>query len=152
MWGISRIEGAILLQMETITTLWRHFTSNIRCSFISQRLHLNQQTAIMRASDLPDFKDMPPVKGMPRGCAWGLFDKNGKRDQVGKLNLLTPGVALEAKEEIQTGESVALKYGCHPTNQRRMQISPDNKSSVGLYIPCSNPALAAKHPSTRSWI
>ena len=65
----------------------------------------------MRASDLPDFKDMPPVKGMPQGCAWGLFDKNGKRDQVGKLNLLTPEVALEAKKEIQTGESVALKYG-----------------------------------------
>ena len=42
------------------------------------------------------------------GCAWGLFDKEGKRDQLGTLNLLTPEVVLEAKKEIQTGVSVAL--------------------------------------------
>lgn len=65
--------------------------------------------AKMRAQDLPDFKDLPAVKGMPHGCAWGLFDKDGKRDNVGTLNLLTPEVVMEAKKEIQTGVSVALK-------------------------------------------
>lgn len=64
---------------------------------------------MVNAKDLPDFKNMPPVNGMPIGCAWGLFDKDGERDQVGTLNLLTPEVVLEAKKEIKTGESVALK-------------------------------------------
>ena len=63
----------------------------------------------MRAQDLPDFKDLPAVKGMPHGCAWGLFDKDGKRDNVGTLNLLIPEVVMEAKKEIQIGVSVALK-------------------------------------------
>ena len=63
----------------------------------------------MRAQDLPDFKDLPAVKGMPHGCAWGLFDKDGKRDNLGTLNLLTPEVVMDAKKEIQTGVSVALK-------------------------------------------
>ena len=63
----------------------------------------------MRAQDLPDFKDLPAVEGMPHGCAGGLFDKDGKRDNVGTLNLLAPEVVMEAKNEIQTGVSVALK-------------------------------------------
>ena len=65
--------------------------------------------ATMRAQDLPNFKDLPAVKGMPHGCAWGLFDKDGQRDNIGTLNLLTPEVVLEAKKEIQSGISVALK-------------------------------------------
>lgn len=59
---------------------------------------------------LPSWQDMPPVKGMPHGCAWGLFDKEGIRDEVGTLNLLTPTTVLKAREEIQTGISVVLKY------------------------------------------
>lgn len=46
---------------------------------------------------------------MHQGCAWGLFDKDGQRDHIGTINLLTPAIALEARKEIQTGESVALK-------------------------------------------
>lgn len=53
---------------------------------------------------------MPSVKRMPHGCAWGLFDKEGVRDEVGTLNLLTPETVLKAREEIQTGVSVVLKY------------------------------------------
>ena len=61
---------------------------------------------------LPSFKSLPEVKGMPHGCAWGLFDQPGQdRDQVGTLNLLTPQVVLEAKKEIHEGESVALNWG-----------------------------------------
>jgi hypothetical protein len=63
----------------------------------------------MKASDLPSWKNMPAVKGMPHGTAWGLFDKDGVPDEVGTLNLLTPEVVLEAKKEIKTGKSVVLK-------------------------------------------
>jgi hypothetical protein len=63
----------------------------------------------MRAQDLPDYKDMPTVKGMPHGTAWGLWDKNGERDNCGSLNLLTPENTKEAQKEIQSGTGVALK-------------------------------------------
>lgn len=56
---------------------------------------------------------MPPVEGMPHGCAWGLFDKDGVKDELGTLNLLTPEVVLRAKEEIKIGRSVALNWGLH---------------------------------------
>ncbi|KAH0836931.1 hypothetical protein FOPE_04725 [Fonsecaea pedrosoi] len=59
---------------------------------------------------LPSFDQLPPVPGTPKGCAWGIFDKDGVKDQVGTLNILTPSVVLEASKEIRTGESVALKY------------------------------------------
>lgn len=43
------------------------------------------------------------------GTAWGLFDKDGVRDEVGTLNLLTPDVVVEAGKEIKSGKSVVLK-------------------------------------------
>jgi len=59
---------------------------------------------------LPDYKDLPAVKGMPHGCAWGLWDKPGEpKDQLGSLNLLTPKVVREANLEVKTGERCALK-------------------------------------------
>jgi hypothetical protein len=62
-------------------------------------------------SHLPKWKDMPAVKGMPHGCAWGLWDKPGQeKDQLGSLNLLTPEVVQEAFKELKTGERCALKY------------------------------------------
>lgn len=64
----------------------------------------------MKASDLPSFADMPAVQGMPHGCAWGLWDVQGKRDNLGTLNLLTPEVVLHAKDEIRTGESVSVNW------------------------------------------
>ncbi|KAG9235431.1 putative cyclase-domain-containing protein [Amylocarpus encephaloides] len=63
----------------------------------------------MRAQDLPNFKDMPLVKGMPHGTAWGLWDKDGERDSCGSLNLLTPENTVQAKQEIKSGTGVALK-------------------------------------------
>ena len=59
---------------------------------------------------LPDFDDLPPVKNMPKGCAWGIFDKGGEKDRLGTLNLLTPQVVAEAASEIKTGESVSLNW------------------------------------------
>jgi hypothetical protein len=61
-------------------------------------------------SNLPDFDALPPVKGMPQGCAWGLFDKNGKKDHLGCLNLLTPEVIKAAYEEAREGVTVSLNW------------------------------------------
>lgn len=46
---------------------------------------------------------------MPKGCVWGLFDKDGKKDVFGTLNLLTPDVVKEAFEEAKDGISISLK-------------------------------------------
>ena len=59
---------------------------------------------------IPDFDDLPPVEGMPKGCAWGLFDKDGKKDLLGTLNLLTPDVVKAAASEIKDGVSISLRY------------------------------------------
>lgn len=59
---------------------------------------------------VPDFDHLPEVKGMPKGCAWGVFDKGGKKDVYGTLNLLTPKAVREAAQEVKEGVSVSLKY------------------------------------------
>jgi len=61
--------------------------------------------------NLPDFDALPKVKDMPQGTAWGVFDKDGKKDVIGTLNLLTPDVVKEAAAEVKEGVSVSLKYG-----------------------------------------
>jgi hypothetical protein len=43
--------------------------------------------------------------------AWGLFDENGVKDEIGTINLLTPEVVTKAGEEIKTGKSVSLNWG-----------------------------------------
>ncbi|KAK4626333.1 hypothetical protein CLAFUW4_04997 [Fulvia fulva] len=58
----------------------------------------------------PTFDQLPKVEGQPQGCAWGLFDKNGVKDQVGTLNLLTPDVVRQASSEIRTGQHVQLDW------------------------------------------
>lgn len=61
-------------------------------------------------SSVPDFDDLPEVKGMPKGCAWGVFDRDGEKDQVGTLNFLTPDVVRNAALEVKDGVSISLKY------------------------------------------
>ena len=63
----------------------------------------------MHASQLPDFESLPKVNGMPQGCAWGVFDKDGKKDLLGTLNLLTPEVVKGACAEARNGVSISLK-------------------------------------------
>jgi hypothetical protein len=58
---------------------------------------------------LPNFDDLPLVYGMPQGCAWGIFDKDGKKDVFGTLNLLTLDVVKAAAAEVRHGISVSLK-------------------------------------------
>ncbi|EXJ72888.1 uncharacterized protein A1O5_04036 [Cladophialophora psammophila CBS 110553] len=60
--------------------------------------------------DLPEFDSLPPVKGMPQGCAWGLFDQDGKVDRLGCLNLLTPKIVQEAYKEARDGVSISLNW------------------------------------------
>ncbi|KAK5454996.1 hypothetical protein LTS15_005716 [Exophiala xenobiotica] len=59
---------------------------------------------------LPDFDSLPKVQGMPQGCAWGVFDKDGKKDHLGCLNLLTPNVVQEAYKEARDGVSISLNW------------------------------------------
>lgn len=63
----------------------------------------------MALTNLPDFDHLPPVEGMPKGCAWGLFDQNGKKDTLGTLNILNDDIVREAAREIVVGQSVSLK-------------------------------------------
>ena len=59
---------------------------------------------------LPSYNSLPSVPGMPHGCAWGLWDAPGKKDDLGTLNLLTPDVIRAARDEIQLGISVAINW------------------------------------------
>ncbi|KAF9880179.1 hypothetical protein CkaCkLH20_02133 [Colletotrichum karsti] len=60
--------------------------------------------------NFPAFDDLPSVPGAPQGCIWGFYDKNGTKDEIGSLNLLTPRVVREASSEIQTGRRVQLDW------------------------------------------
>ncbi|KAK8133763.1 hypothetical protein PG984_005775 [Apiospora sp. TS-2023a] len=46
----------------------------------------------------------------PQGCLWGFYDKDGVKDEIGSVNLLTPDVVKEAGREIQTGRHVQLDW------------------------------------------
>lgn len=58
----------------------------------------------------PPFDKLPLVPGQPQGCAWGIFDKDGEKDEIGTLNLLTPEVVRQASSEIRTGHHVQLDW------------------------------------------
>ena len=60
--------------------------------------------------NVPDFDSLPKVKGMPQGCAWGIFDKDGKKDHLGTLNYISPEVVRNAVLEVQEGSSVSLNW------------------------------------------
>lgn len=58
---------------------------------------------------LPPFDEIPVQKGVPQGATWGLWDKDGQKDELGTLNLLTPQVIKEAAEEVREGISISLE-------------------------------------------
>jgi hypothetical protein len=64
----------------------------------------------MDPKSYPDFDDLPKVEGLPQGCAWGVFDKDGKKDVHGTLNFLTPQIVLAAAAEVKEGISISLKH------------------------------------------
>lgn len=63
----------------------------------------------MASSELPDFENLPRIDGMPQGCAWGLFDRDGKKDLLGTLNLPTPSVVRAAYPEARDSIPISLK-------------------------------------------
>lgn len=63
----------------------------------------------MATTSFPDFDDLPKVEGQPQGCAWGVFDKDGK-DVFGTLNFLTPEIVAAASKEVKDGIPISLKY------------------------------------------
>ncbi|KAH7154774.1 hypothetical protein DER46DRAFT_628568 [Fusarium sp. MPI-SDFR-AT-0072] len=62
----------------------------------------------MAGFDVPSFEDLPAVDNMPQGCAWGVLDKDGKKDVFGTINLLTPDVVAAAASEVKERISVSL--------------------------------------------
>lgn len=63
------------------------------------------------------------VEGLPKGCAWGIWDHDGKKDVYGTLNLLTPQVVQKALAEATDGVHISLKYSdpsTASTSQRLM--------------------------------
>ncbi|KAL4924088.1 uncharacterized protein BDV17DRAFT_295717 [Aspergillus undulatus] len=68
-------------------------------------------------TNLPSFDDIPPVKDMPQGCAWGIFDRDGKKDHIGCLNLLTPSIVQGALKEARDGQSVSLNWPLNAIHQ-----------------------------------
>ncbi|KZL83084.1 hypothetical protein CI238_09323 [Colletotrichum incanum] len=75
----------------------------------------------MSAFNLPDYDSLPPVEGMPKGCAWGVFDKDGKKDLYGTLNLLTPEVIKAAGAEVRDGVSISLNWPLDSLNKLNIQ-------------------------------
>lgn len=70
-------------------------------------------------SSVPNFDDLPAVDGHPQGCAWGVFDKDGKKDHYGTLNFVTPEIVAAAAKEVTDGISISLKYVCGFSTQNR---------------------------------
>ncbi|KAB2573750.1 hypothetical protein DBV05_g7551 [Lasiodiplodia theobromae] len=70
--------------------------------------------------DVPDFDHLPSVEGMPQGCAWGVFDQDGKKDIFGTLNHLTPEVVAAAAKEAKDGISISLNLKTHPGSNRAL--------------------------------
>ncbi|KAK3326137.1 putative cyclase-domain-containing protein [Apodospora peruviana] len=64
----------------------------------------------MDPSSVPDFDNLPKVDGQPQGCAWGVFDKDGKKDVLGTLNFLTPPIVAAAASEVKDGVSISLNW------------------------------------------
>lgn len=69
-----------------------------------------QQCTASDAIKVPKYSELPIKPEYPKGSSWGVFDNNGKKDVLGTLNFITPGAVVLAKEEIQTGKSVVLKW------------------------------------------
>lgn len=64
--------------------------------------------------NFPTFDQLPKVDGQPQGSLWGFFDKDGKKDELGTLNLLTDELIRQtAVNEIKTGHHVQLDWPLH---------------------------------------
>jgi hypothetical protein len=46
-----------------------------------------------------------------------VFDKQGIKDEIGTINLLSPDVVVQAAKEIRTGKRVSLNWGLEKMHQ-----------------------------------
>ncbi|KAK4138442.1 hypothetical protein BT67DRAFT_446563 [Trichocladium antarcticum] len=112
----------------------------------------------MDPSAFPDFDDLPKVEGQPQGCAWGIFDKDGKKDVYGTLNFLTPEIVAAAAKEMgmdAEGWDDELDFNtqcssqwdslCHITT-RGATYNNARPTLAGLAIPSSATATATASP------
>lgn len=93
-----------------------HLPTTIRLHSNSNHPSSSNKRATMSTppSSIPDFDDLPKVKDMPQGCAWGVFDRDGKKDVLGTINFLTPEIVQSSSSEIRDGVSISLKYASPP--------------------------------------
>lgn len=82
----------------------------------------------MDPASVPDFDNLPKVEGQPQGSAWGVFDKDGKKDVFGTLNFLTPQIVAATATEVRDGVSVSLKQVLHP---HITKLGIDNRMIAG---------------------
>ncbi|ROV94103.1 hypothetical protein VMCG_08272 [Cytospora schulzeri] len=99
----------------------------------------------MATGIIPDFDDLPKVEGMPPGCAWGVFDKDGKKDLLGTLNLLTPDIVAAAAAEVKDGVSISLNW---PLNGIKIPF-PGRKVTVHNVTSLASNGMAP--PGSHAW-
>jgi hypothetical protein len=83
---------------------------------------------------LPRYHQLPKAPDLHAGrCAWGIFDSEGKKDQLGTLNLLTAARVLEAaKTEIQSGERVCLNLELESIKYPAFERNPFQHKLIDL--------------------
>ncbi|KAK5268416.1 hypothetical protein LTR96_006123 [Exophiala xenobiotica] len=82
---------------------------------------------------LPDFDNLPPVEGLPKGCAWGVFDKDGQKDTLGTLNLLDRETVLNAAHELKLGDSVSLNWAINAIHKPGFNRAPLDHKHIDFY-------------------
>lgn len=99
----------------------------------AQQLDASLTGSFIDDSGLPTWDDLKLAPGTDYKCAWGLFDKHGKPDQVSTLNLLTPEQVLNvSRSEIRTGESVSLNWGLENVKYSGFGRAPMKQNIIDL--------------------
>lgn len=65
------------------------------------------------STNFPSRSQLPPIAGAPKDAAWFWGDD----DQLGRLNLLTPGRVAAAAKEIKTGEIIPVNLPLNEPSQ-----------------------------------
>ncbi|RDA89492.1 hypothetical protein CP533_2526 [Ophiocordyceps camponoti-saundersi (nom. inval.)] len=117
---------------------------------------------VIEPQSVPDFDHLPPVEGMPQGCAWGIFDgQDGKKDLVGTLNFLTPTVVREAAKEVRDGVSISLNWPLNALSwfgpfgrkkpEHRILYLPDTMANVPKHASAWDDELDINTQSSSQW-
>ncbi|KAF2494391.1 hypothetical protein BU16DRAFT_487492 [Lophium mytilinum] len=104
---------------------------------------------------VPKYGDLPIKPDAPAGSAWGVFDKDGKRDVYGTLNFITPEAVVAAKSEIQVGESVVLNLPFHlphvPCGAEIRKKSTHNVLTKNFGMFCLDDEVSFNTQSSSQW-